>query len=54
MAYAHRKREGGEMSGIVITAIEENDQGLDAIGLDEGCSTSTSCSSLDISDVDLE
>ncbi|MFC4054622.1 MULTISPECIES: hypothetical protein [Actinomadura] len=42
------------MSDIEITVIEEPVSTLEAIGMDEGCSSSSSCSSLDISDVEVE
>lgn len=42
------------MSEIEITVVEEQVSSLEAIGMDEGCSSSSSSSSLDISDVDFE
>ncbi|MCQ8770468.1 hypothetical protein V7793_17690 [Streptomyces sp. KLMMK] len=42
------------MSEIEITVVEERVSSLEAIGMDEGCSSSSSSSSLDISDVDFE
>ena len=42
------------MSDITITVVEEHVSSLEAIGAEEGCSSSTSTSSLDISDVDFE
>ena len=42
------------MSDITILAVEEHVSSLDAIGVDEGCSSSSSSSSLDISDVEFE
>lgn len=42
------------MSEIEISVVEEQTSSLEAIGMDEGCSSSSSSSSLDLSDVDFE
>jgi hypothetical protein len=46
--------EGGKMSDITITYVQEHVSSLDAIGVDEGCSSSSTCTSLDISEVEFE
>jgi hypothetical protein len=43
------------MNEITIVTIDElDDSTLEAIGVEEGCSTSSTCSSLDIADVEFE
>jgi hypothetical protein len=42
------------MNEITIVAVEEEDSSLEAIGIEEGCSSSSSSSSLDIADVEFE
>ncbi|MFI0976733.1 hypothetical protein ACH4SP_06855 [Streptomyces sp. NPDC021093] len=42
------------MFDIEITVVDEQVSSLEEIGMDEGCSSSSSSSSLDISDVDFE
>ena len=42
------------MSEISLTIVEEQVSSLEEIGVEEGCSSSSSSSSLDITDVDFE
>jgi hypothetical protein len=42
------------MSEIILTVVEEQVSSLEEIGVEEGCSSSSSSSSLDISDVEFE
>jgi hypothetical protein len=42
------------MSEITLTIVEEQVSSLEEIGVEEGCSSSSSSSSLDITDVDFE
>ncbi|MER5770832.1 hypothetical protein [Streptomyces sp. NPDC001985] len=42
------------MEDITFEIVEEQVSSLESIGVDEGCSTSSSSSSLDISEVEFE
>ncbi|MEV5505179.1 hypothetical protein [Streptomyces orinoci] len=42
------------MADITFEIVDEQVSSLEAIGVEEGCSTSTSTSSLDISEVEFE
>jgi hypothetical protein len=45
---------GNVMPEIILEIVEEQVSSLEEIGVEEGCSSSTTCSSLDISDVEFE
>jgi hypothetical protein len=42
------------MADITFEIVDEQVSSLESIGVEEGCSTTTSTSSLDISDVEFE
>ena len=42
------------MREITVTVVNENVSSLEDIGVEEGCSTTTTSCSLDISDVEFE
>ncbi len=42
------------MEDITFEIVDEQVSSLDSIGVDEGCSTTTTSSSLDISEVEFE
>ncbi len=48
--YPHRQRG----SGLMFEVIDEQGADLEAVAVEEGCSTCTSCSSLDVSDVEFD
>ncbi|GGK33942.1 hypothetical protein GCM10010124_28150 [Pilimelia terevasa] len=39
---------------ITFEIVEEQVDSLESVGVEEGCSTTTTCSSLDVSDVEFE
>jgi hypothetical protein len=45
---------GDIMEDITFEIVEEQVSSLDSLGVDEGCSTTTTSSSLDISEVEFE